>query len=62
MEVYIWFNGGDPEDTVIFLDKEEAISASLKYPDIRIDIFKKVKFGYQMSYGYYKNGMYYPPS
>lgn len=56
MEVYVWFNGGDPEDLVIFLSKEEAIDTSLKYPKIQIDIFKKAKLGYQMTYNYYQNG------
>jgi hypothetical protein len=59
MEVYIWTNGGDPEDIVIFLDKEEAISASLHYPKIQIYIFKKARLGYQMTYDYYKNGKLY---
>jgi hypothetical protein len=59
MEVYVWFNGGDPEHMVIFLSKEEAIDASLKYPSAIFSIFNKTKFGYQMTYDYYKNGKLY---
>ena len=59
MEVYVWFNAGDPEDIVIFLDKEEAISASLRYPNTEIHIFKKAKLGYQITYDYYQNGKRY---
>lgn len=58
MEVYVWFNGGDPEDTIIFLSKEEAIETSIKYPNIMIEIFTRAKLGYQMSDTYYRNGVY----
>jgi len=61
MEVYVWFNGYDPEDVVIFLSKDEAINFSLKYPNAKIDVFTRGRLGHQMSYAYYINGVYYPP-
>lgn len=61
MEVYVWFNGGDPEDTIIFLSKDEMINFSLKCPNLRFDVFTRARVGHQMSYAYYMNGMYYPP-
>ena len=60
--VYVLFNGGDPEDIVIFLTKEEAINASLEYPDMKVQIFQKYDFGYQMAYIYYMNGKLYEGS
>lgn len=57
--VYVFFNGGDPEDMIIFLTKEDAIDASLKYPDARIEVFQNYNFGHQMAYMYYKNGKLY---
>ena len=57
--VYVLFNGGDPEDIVIFLTKEDAIDASLKYPDLHVQVFMQTIFGYQMGYMYYKNGKLY---
>lgn len=56
-------NGGEWEDMVIFLTEEEAIQASIKYSNIRIEIFSKnADFGYSPTYNYYKNGEFYTPS
>ena len=52
--------GGEWEDMVIIVTKEEAIQASLKYPNSRVEIFlKSNKFGsvYEPSYDYYENGI-----
>ncbi len=57
--IYVFFNGADREDTVIFLTKEEAIDASIKYPNAHIEVFQKYTFGYQMAYLYYMNGKLY---
>jgi hypothetical protein len=45
---------------IIFLDKEEAINASIKYPRRRIAIFIKTNNGYVPTYNSYKNGEYVP--
>ena len=51
--------GGEWEDMVIFLSKEEAIIESLKHPNSRIEIFSKNdKTGYTPCYNYYENGVY----
>jgi hypothetical protein len=59
--VYLLINdSNDWEDMVIFLSEEEAIKISIKYPNIRIEVFKKnVDFGYSPTYNYYKNGVLY---
>ena len=45
------------EDIIILLSKEEAIDASIKYPNARVEIFSKNnKSGYTPTYNYYKNG------
>jgi len=55
--VYVFLYGGEWEDVVIFLTKEEAISQSIKYPNYRVEIFGKTdKPGYTPTYSYYKNG------
>jgi hypothetical protein len=42
---------------IIFLTEEEAIQASIKYSNSRIEIFSKANdFGYLPTYNYYKNG------
>ena len=47
----------DWEDTIIFTTEQEAIDMSLKYSNIRIEIFQKNIFSnYSPTYNYYKNG------
>jgi hypothetical protein len=54
-----WENIDDWENMVIFLTKEEAIEASIKYSITRIEIFGKEDNmnGYVPTYTYYKNGI-----
>lgn len=48
---------GDWEDMCIILTLEEAIQASIKYPNSRVEIFSKgPEFGYLPTYTYYKDG------
>lgn len=48
------------EDIVIFTTEEDAIDASNKYSNIRIEIFSKNGLaGYFPTYNYYKNGKLY---
>ena len=58
--VYLMINGNgcEWEDMVIFLTEEEAIQASIKYPNSRIEIFCKNidSTEYLPTYNYYKNG------
>jgi hypothetical protein len=55
--VYLLINGSDWENMIIFLTEEEAIQASIKYSNSRIEIFSKANdFGYLPTYNYYKNG------
>ncbi len=62
--VYVLFNGGDPEDMVIFLSNKEAIDASIKYPDMKVQVYQHNlwDFGYRMAYMHYKNGILYESS
>jgi hypothetical protein len=59
--VYLLINSDDWEDMVIFLTEEEAIQASIKYSNIRIEIFSNnnIDIGYLPTYNYYKNGELY---
>jgi len=51
--------GGEWEDIIVFLSKEEAIKESIKYNDLRVEIFSKENnIGYRPTYNYYKNGEY----
>jgi hypothetical protein len=52
-------NGAEWEDIIIFLDKEEAIQASIKFYKSRVEIFKKGNVGYVPTYNYYAVGEYY---
>jgi hypothetical protein len=55
--VYVLLYGSEWEDMIILLTKEDAINASIKHPNVRIEIFgKNNNFGYIPSYNYYKNG------
>jgi hypothetical protein len=58
--VYLMINGDEWEDVVIFLDKNEAIEASIRHPNVRVEVFSKnFDIGYSPIYEYYKNGKYY---
>ncbi len=60
--VYVLVYGSEWEDIVILLSKEDAINESIKYPNMRVEIFSKNKnnkLGYVPTYNYYKNGEYY---
>jgi len=55
--LYLLLNNGEWEDTIVYLTEEDAISASLVFPTLRVEIFTKTgKTGYTPSYNYYKNG------
>ena len=55
--VYVFLNGSEWEDMVIFLSKEDAIKESIKHPNHRVEIFSKNEtLGYIPTYNYYKNG------
>jgi len=55
--VYVFLFGGEWEDMVIFLSKEDAIKESIKYPKNRVEIFSKTNTsGYIPTYNYYCNG------
>ena len=58
MDVYVFTpDGAEWEDLVVFIDKEEALDFSRKWPKIRVEIFSKTdKAGYRPSYNYYMNG------
>lgn len=51
-------DGAEWEDLVILLTEQEAINASIKYPNFRVSIFTKKHdvIGYHPTYDYYKNG------
>lgn len=46
----------DWEDMIIYLDDDEAKTASIKNPNLRVEIFSKTKTGYKPTNCYYKNG------
>ena len=55
--VYVLLFGGEWEDAVIFLSKEDAIKQSIKYPKNRVEIFSKTNTeGYIPTYDHYCNG------
>lgn len=45
------------EDIVVFTDEVEAIDASIKHPDKRVEIFKRTANGFQPSYLFYVRGV-----
>lgn len=53
-------SGGEWEDNIIILSKEEAINTSIKYKNDRVEIFCKNigGTGYIPTYSYYQNGTY----
>jgi hypothetical protein len=55
--IYVLLYGGEWEDLIIFLSKEDAIKESLNYPNSTVQIFSKNdKSGYTPTYNYYENG------
>jgi hypothetical protein len=47
------------KDIIVLLSKEDAIEKSIKYPNIRVEIFNKNQNNeYIPTYNYYKNGEY----
>ena len=55
--IYVLLYGGEWEDLIIFLSKEDAIKESLKYPNSTVQVFSKNdKSGYTPTYNYYENG------
>jgi len=44
------------DDIVIYKSLDEAIEASINYPDWRVEIFTSKDGKYLPSYSYYKNG------
>jgi len=57
--VYLLVNGSDWEDMIIFLTPDEAINASIEYPNSRVEIFSKTDIGYKPTYNFYRNGRVY---
>ena len=54
--IYVLLYGGEWEDLIIFLSKEDAIKESLNYPNSTVQIFSKNdKSGYTPTYNYYEN-------
>lgn len=50
----------DWEDMIIFLNEEDAVQASIKHENCRVEIFSKNSdSGYKPTYNYYKNGELY---
>jgi hypothetical protein len=57
--LYVLVCGDEWEDLVVYVTKEEAIEASIKYTNARVEVFRKSeKGGYVPSYNYYKKGEY----
>ncbi len=60
--VYLMINGTDWEDVVIFLNRYDAIDASIRHPNLRVELFSRneeLGFGYSPMYKCYKNGKFY---
>jgi hypothetical protein len=49
-------NNAEWEDLILYKNKEDAITASIKYYKNTVQIFKKENNGYEPSYLYYING------
>lgn len=54
------YDGCNQEDQKIFLFEEQAIKASMKYPNARVEIFVTncLYQGYEPTYKYYKGGVF----
>ena len=59
--VYLLMHGGGEwEDIIVILSKDDAIKASTDNPNARVEIFSKTtSLGYTPTYNYYKNGEYF---
>ena len=59
--IYVMINSSEWENFIIYTTKEEAIEASIKYQNSRIEIFGKKTDcnGYFPTYNYYNNGILY---
>lgn len=57
--VYVLIYGNEWEDIAIYLSEEDALAASIRNPDARVELFsnngKKV---YKPTYNYFENGKY----
>jgi len=49
-------DGGEWEDLVLLLSKEDAIQKSIEYKHKRVELFRNSPSGYIPTYSYYKNG------
>jgi hypothetical protein len=54
--VYILVSRYELEDMAIYLNANDAISASLRHPRDRVEIFMDRGYGYVPTYNYYENG------
>ncbi len=55
--IYVFINGNEWEDMIIFLSEEEAIQKSIDCPNGRVEIFCKTNTsGYEPTYNYYQVG------
>ena len=54
----MFLSGSEWEDAEIFINLEDAISQSIKYPNCRIEIFTKNNLSYVPTYNYIINGQY----
>ena len=59
MEFLYLLKGSNLEVRFIFLTKEEAIRASIRYPNNTVEIFRRTDSGYLPTYDFYKNGSLY---
>jgi hypothetical protein len=52
-------NNAEWEDIIIYDNETDAINASIKYPNLRVEIFKQKidAVGYTPTYTYYENGL-----
>jgi hypothetical protein len=60
--IYVFINGGggEWEDMILFLSKEDAIQYSVQFPRGRVEIFCKIDTngGFFPTYNFYQNGVY----
>ena len=57
--IYLLVKGSEWEDVIVYLQKEEAIEISKKYPNYRVEIFiKNNKNGFIPTYNFYRNGIF----
>lgn len=58
--IYMLLSGSEWEDAIIYLNKEQAISASIQHPNQRVEIFALNADadgeGYAPTYDYYQQG------